>query len=145
MGRRSARRARDAHPARRMKSTTVVLDAGALIAIERGDPLARQYVLLAAKGAVAIATSSGVVAQVWRGGARQARLARLLRSDVLEELALDAFASRRIGALAATTGANDVVDGHIALIAADRQAVVVTNDPNDLVGWGLSRDRLVPC
>ena len=77
--------------------------------------------------------------------ARQAPLARLLRSDLLEELALDAFASRRIGALAATTGANDVVDGHIALIADDRRAVVVTSDPNDLVAWGMSRERLVTC
>ena len=128
-----------------MKVPTVVLDAGALIGVERGDPLARQYVLLAARGRLAIATSAAVVAQVWRGGARQARLARLLRSDVLEELALDAFASRRIGALAATTGASDVVDGHIALVAADRDAVVVTSDPDDLVAWGVSKKRLVVC
>ena len=77
--------------------------------------------------------------------ARQAPLARLLRSDLLEELALDAFASRRIGALAAATGATDVVDGHVALMAADRQAIVVTSDPNDLVAWGMSRERLVTC
>ena len=128
-----------------MKAPTVVLDAGALIGIERGDPLARQYVLLAAKGAIAIATSSGVMAQVWRGGARQARLGRLLRSDVLEELALDAFASRRIGTLAATMGAKDVVDGHVALIAADRAAIVVTSDPDDLAAWGVSPERLVAC
>jgi predicted nucleic acid-binding protein len=128
-----------------MRVPTVVLDAGALIGIERGDPLARQYVLLAAKGVLAIATSAAVVAQVWRGGARQARLARLLRSDLLEELALDQFASRRIGALAATTGANDVVDGHLALLAADRNATVVTSDPDDLVAWGVSKNRLVVC
>ena len=128
-----------------MKASTVVLDAGALIGIERGDSLARQYVLLAAKGAIAIATSSGVVAQVWRGGARQARLGRLLGSDVLEELALDAFASRRIGTLAATMRANDIVDGHVAVIAADREAIVVTSDPDDLAAWGVSRERLVAC
>ena len=93
----------------------------------------------------AIATSSGVVARVWRGGARQARLARLLRTDVLEELPLDDVSSRRIGALAATTGANDVVDGHIAVIAADRHAIVVTSDPGDLVSWGVNRERLVVC
>ena len=128
-----------------MKGPTLVLDAGALIELERGGPLVRHYVLLAARGAITLVTSAGVVAQVWRGGARQARLARLLRSDVLEEVPLDPFASRRIGTLAAATGASDVIDGHLALIASDRDASVVTSDPEDLVRWGVSRARVVAC
>jgi hypothetical protein len=55
----------------------MVLDAGALIAIERGAVPVRGYVLLADRGHVALTTSAAVVAQVWRGGNRQARLARL--------------------------------------------------------------------
>jgi predicted nucleic acid-binding protein len=128
-----------------MTRATVILDSGALIHVERGGPLVRQYVLLAARGVLDIVTSSAVVAQVWRGGARQARLARLLRSDLLEELPLDAFVSRRIGALAAATGQKDVVDGHVALIAGDRDATILTSDPDDLVAWGISTDRLVAC
>lgn len=123
----------------------VVLDAGALIAVERGTPLLRRYLLLADRGVVTIVTSSAVVAQVWRGGARQARLARLLRSDLVEEVWLDRETSRRIGALASATGGIDVVDGHVALIAAERDAVVVTSDPHDLVRWGLARQRIVRC
>ena len=56
------------------------LDAGALIALERGD---RRVVHLfdrvhAAGGSLDV--PAGVVAQVWRG-ARQARVARFLRAD----------------------------------------------------------------
>jgi predicted nucleic acid-binding protein len=125
--------------------TSVVFDAGALIACERGHPLPAQYLLLAARGALEVVTSAAVVAQVWRGGARQARLARLLRSELMEEVPLDSVASRRIGVLAGTNRVADVVDGHVALIAGDRDAVVVTSDPDDLLCWGVQEDRLVLC
>jgi predicted nucleic acid-binding protein len=125
---------------------TVVLDAGALIAIERGSIPVRGYVLLADRGHVTLATSAAVVAQVWRGGSRQARLARLLASDLLTELALDSEASRRIGVLAsAAPGARDVVDGHVAVIALDRDAVVLTSDPDDITRWGVPVANIVTC
>jgi hypothetical protein len=124
----------------------VVLDAGALIALERGDHLARAYVFLAEQGRVALTTSSAVVAQVWRGGARQARLARLMSSDLVAELPLDREVSRRIGILAAAVTARDVVDGHVAMIALEREdAVVVTSDPDDIARWGVDASRLVRC
>lgn len=123
----------------------VVLDAGALIALERGDQVVRAYVLLAERGLVSLSTTSAVIAQGWRGGARQARLARFLSSDLITEEPLAAAASRRIGVLAAATGASDVVDGHVALLAMERDAVVLTSDPDDLVGWGIAADRIVTC
>ena len=76
---------------------TVVLDAGAFIALERGSSPVRGFVLLADRGHLNLATSAAVVAQIWRGGNRQARLARLLASDIVTELPLDSEASRRIG------------------------------------------------
>jgi predicted nucleic acid-binding protein len=124
----------------------IVLDAGALIALERGSMAVRGYVLLADRGHAALATSSAVVAQIWRGGNRQARLARLLASDLVTELALDPDASRRIGALAAAApGARDVVDGHVAIIALDRGAVVLTSDPEDIARWGVPTKNIVRC
>jgi predicted nucleic acid-binding protein len=123
----------------------IVLDAGALIALERGDRGARAYVFLAAQGDAALTTSSAAVAQVWRGGARQARLSRLLASDLVREVALDKDASRRIGALAAAIGAADVVDGHVAILALERDAVVITSDPDDIAAWGVDRRNLVTC
>ena len=123
-----------------------MLDTGAFVALERGSTPVRGYVLLADRGHVELATSAAVVAQVWRGGNRQARLARLLASNLVTELALDAEASRRIGALAAAApGARDVVDGHVATIAIDRDAVVLTSDPEDIARWGVPAANIVPC
>jgi hypothetical protein len=118
------------------------MDAGALIAVESGADLARIYVALAARGEIELATSSAVVAQVWRGGARRARLARLLASEVLHEAPLDQEASRRIGAMAAVSRRADVVDGHVALLAGD-DGIVLTSDPNDIEGWGIPKARIV--
>ncbi|MCU1279076.1 MAG: twitching motility protein PilT [bacterium] len=123
----------------------IVLDAGALIALERGDREARAYVLLAEQGYATLTTSSAVVAQVWRGGARQVRLSRLLTSDLVTEIPLDAHESRRIGALAAAVGAWDVVDGHVAVIALERDAIVITSDPDDIARWGVDERRIVTC
>lgn len=123
----------------------VVLDAGALIAFERGDARVRNYVLLAAHGKLSLATSSAVVAQVWRDGTRQARLARLLGSRLVAEVPFGEQASRAVGLLAAATGATDVVDGHVAFLALTRNALVATGDPDDLRRWGLDEDRLIRC
>jgi predicted nucleic acid-binding protein len=123
----------------------VVFDAGALIALDRGLATVRGYVLLADRGKVSLSTSSAVVAQVWRGGGRQARLARFLGSDLVSEIPLDPEASRRIGVLAAAVGSRDVVDGHVAIIALDRDAVVLTSDPRDIARWGVPDKRIVRC
>lgn len=123
-----------------------MLDAGAFIALERGSSPVRGYVLLADRRHVALVTSAAVVAQVWRGGSRQARLARLLASDLVTELALDSEASRRIGLLAAAApGARDIVDGHVATIALDQDAIVLTSDPADIARWGVPMANIVPC
>jgi predicted nucleic acid-binding protein len=123
----------------------VVLHAGALIALDRGAPPVRAYVLLADKAGATLLTSAAVVAQVWRGGSRQARLARFLGSDLVTELALDPDTGRKIGVIAATVGSRDVVDGHVALIALERDAVVLTSDPDDIARWGVPSERIVRC
>ena len=63
----------------------------------------------------------------------------------MEEIGLDADASRRVGALASATSGVDVVDGHIALITEERDAIVLTSDPDDLAKWGIARERMVRC
>jgi predicted nucleic acid-binding protein len=123
----------------------VVLDAGALIALDRGLATVRGYVMLADRAKVALSTSSAAVAQVWRGGGRQARLARFLSSDLVTEVPLDPDAGRRIGVLAAAVGSRDIVDGHVAILALDRDAVVLTSDPDDIARWGVPDQKLVRC
>jgi predicted nucleic acid-binding protein len=123
----------------------VVLDAGALIALERGTASVRGYVLLADRGLVALSTSSAVIAQVFRGGPRQPRLARLLSTDLLIELALGPDAARRIGISAVSAASRDVVDGHVAMLALELNAIVLTSDPTDIARWGVPIDRIVRC
>ncbi|MGH3908450.1 MAG: hypothetical protein ACRDTE_30330 [Pseudonocardiaceae bacterium] len=56
---------------------TLILDAGALMAYEHGDRTVRAFLERASQTGVDVRTTSGAVAQVWRDGARQARLAML--------------------------------------------------------------------
>ena len=69
----------------------VVLDAGALIEFDRGAERMRALVRLARQRAVPLIVPAGALAQAWRDGRRQARLAALVgapdtRIDVLDEM-----------------------------------------------------------
>ncbi len=107
----------------------LVLDAGGLIAIDRRNQRARGLLVVSQHQGIAVRTSSAVVAQVWRDGARQANLARLL--GTLEIASLDPAAGRCVGELLAQTASADVVDAHLALLV-ERDDTVLTSDPGDL-------------
>ena len=109
--------------------TRYVLDAGALVAAERGDRRAFAILKAAHERTTPMATSAGVVAQVWYDGSRQARLATVLRR--CEVVDLTAGAARLVGPLLRATSTTDVVDAHVALLARPGDAVV-TSDPGDL-------------
>ena len=108
------------------------LDAGALIAIDRGQARVVHLLdrVIAVGGAVEIPTP--VIAQVWREGSRQARLARLLGASDVVLVDLDAEMARAVGVLCGAVGAADVVDGHVALHARRRDLAVLTSDPGDI-------------
>lgn len=109
------------------------LDAGALIAFERGG---RQVVALVARALERgdrLSVPAGVVAQVWRDGARQARLARLLGSPAVELVDLDDPAARAVGQLLGVSATRDVVDASVVWCARQRRHVVATSDPDDLL------------
>lgn len=117
----------------------IVLDAGALLAVEAGK-LTRVLVQAFAL-ALPIRTSGAAVARAWRGGPRSARLAQLLKRDVIV-VALDAFEGRRVGELIAhlrlPRGKRaDVVDAHVALLARETASLVYTSDPDDLALYGV--------
>jgi hypothetical protein len=71
-----------------------------------------------------------VVAQSWRGSARQVQLARLLAGCDVE--ALDDGQARSVGALAARAGMTDIVDACVVEGAVRRRDLVVSSDPGDL-------------
>jgi hypothetical protein len=108
---------------------SVILDAGALVAIERRDRRFLANLLEAQRRKVPIRTSSAALAQVWRGGARQAGLARQL--PAIDQRALDSDAGRQVGALLGAARTSDVVDGHVAFLCNPGD-VVFTSDPNDI-------------
>ena len=109
---------------------SVVLDAGALVAVERGD---RDTIALIKQDLVAgrvPLTHGGIVGQVWRGGSgRQANLARLL--PALDIAGLDATLGRRAGILLGRTRMADVIDAALVLLAEDGD-FLLTSDPHDL-------------
>src|SRR5207249_5652294 len=58
---------------------SLILDSGALIALERGHRRMLALIKLELQAGRSLITHGGVIGQVWRGGAgRQANLARLL-------------------------------------------------------------------
>ena len=90
----------------------LVLDAGAFVAVERGD---RDVVALVKRerlaGRVPV-TNGGVVAQVWRGGSgRQVPVARLLAG--VEIVPIDNSLGRRAGMLLGRTGGADAIDAAV--------------------------------
>jgi predicted nucleic acid-binding protein len=114
------------------RARSVVLDAGALVAFERNDRRLRRLIELAAEHGGSLHVPAGVVGQVWRGGSRQARLARLLNSELVNVRDLDLDEARAAGALCGLAGTADVIDASVALLARRHRAAVVTSDPDDL-------------
>jgi hypothetical protein len=111
----------------------LTFDSGALIAFERAD---RKVVALVARTlhhGELIGIPAGVVAQSWRDGRRQARLARLLASRTVEIEPLDDREARASGQLCGARGTNDVVDASVVLSARRRGGRVVTSDAEDLL------------
>jgi hypothetical protein len=107
----------------------LVLDAGAFIAFERGDRMIAALLKRELLGRRLPRTHGGVVGQIWRAGARQARVARLFRAIEIVDLGLEL--GRRAGLLLGRTRQADVVDSALVLLASDGDWIV-TSDPDDL-------------
>ncbi|HBX78367.1 MAG TPA: twitching motility protein PilT [Acidimicrobiaceae bacterium] len=108
---------------------TTILDAGALIAIDRND----RSMWVRLKGLHSAGerpvTHGGVVGQVWRGGSRQARLATALSG--MDVRPLDESLGRKAGELMALAGMSDVVDAALVALANDGDEII-TLDREDL-------------
>lgn len=107
----------------------LVLDTGALIAVDRGDRRLGAVLHEAARHSVDAITTSACVAEAWRDPARQARLARALVGII--ERPLDPPAARQCGALLARSRTSQVADAAVALLAQDGD-VVLTVDAEDI-------------
>ena len=113
----------------------LVLDAGALIAVDRGDREVWSRLRAAFAGGHQVYVPAGVIGQAWRNPSRQAQLSRMLKR--CEEVVLDGSAARAAGRLCGETGTADVIDASVALSVADASdacsdVVLLTSDTRDL-------------
>jgi hypothetical protein len=107
----------------------IVLDAGALIALERSDSTLWGVLKRAAARKRTVLVPSAALAQAWRGYPGQAMLSRALAQCAIAPF--DPLATQ-IGELCGKAGTSDVCDAHVALIAARRADELWTSDPEDL-------------
>jgi hypothetical protein len=125
---------------------SVVFDSGALIALERNDRSMWAALKLATTRNIDVIVPSAALAQVWRGTARQARLATALEFCVIASF--DAVA-RAVGELCGRAGTKDIVDAQVAIVSATRGDVLYTSDPSDLkrllVAYGGALPAIVRC
>lgn len=117
---------------RTRKPAGLVLDTGALIALERGDKRMLALLHRALAQGRAFRVPSGVVGQAWRNGRVQVTLARFLRSEEVEIVPLDDQLARSCGELCGAAGASDVIDASVVIVARERQDLIVTSDPDDM-------------
>jgi hypothetical protein len=112
----------------------LVLDAGALIALDRNDRASWALLRVAADDGDLIEVPAGAIAQAWRNGARQALLVRALRH--CDEVPLDGALARACGLLCGESRTSDIVDASVAIVAAGRarhdSVTVVTSDKKDI-------------
>jgi hypothetical protein len=108
---------------------TIVLDSGALIALERNDRAMWVRLKTALRAGTVPVSHGGVIGQVWRGGSRQALLAKALTS--IDVRPLDDALGRAAGVLLSKAKRNDVVDAALVLLCADDDRIL-TSDPDDM-------------
>jgi hypothetical protein len=110
--------------------SAMVLDAGAFVAVDRGDRAMVARLRVAERSGIELRSNGVVVVQVWRDPTgRQALLARLLRS--VDVKAVDQHLGREAGVLLGRADASDAVDATVVAVAfpGDR---IVTSDPADV-------------
>ena len=105
------------------------LDAGVLIALERGDPTIVAFMQRARLAGRVVVIPAPVLAQSWRGS-RSARIAALLAFAIVEPMSEEI--AKGIGELLTRSRTSDVVDAMVVLTAASRGDQIVTGDVSDL-------------
>lgn len=110
--------------------SALILDAGALIAIDRDDRSVAAQLRVASRNGLELRTNAMVVAQVWRGTrGRQAKLAQLLHA--VDVRSIDQGAGSDAGELVGKAGTSDTIDATVLLLATHGDRIL-TSDPKDL-------------
>lgn len=111
-------------------SGDVILDAGALIAFERGDERLRFFLRGSLALGARIIIPATALAQAWRGGPKSAPVAHLIEAGVIDPL--DEEGAKEVGVRLGRRGRSDVADAQVVCCAARHRAAIVTADPDDI-------------
>lgn len=110
--------------------SALILDAGALIAIDRDVRVVAAQLRVASRHGLELRTNAMVVSQVWRDTrGRQPKLALFLHA--VDVRAIDQGAGRDAGELVGRAGTSDTIDATVILLA-NRGDRILTSDPSDL-------------
>lgn len=110
----------------------LILDAGALIALARGDTRARSLLEIALDEGSELLVPTPVLAQVHRAGHDHAHMDRVLGS-IDEYLPTTVKVARQAGELLGRAGHSDAIDGIVAAEALNgAPAAIMTSDLTDI-------------
>jgi hypothetical protein len=107
----------------------LILDAAALIGFERENRMVAAIIEEAHELGGRTVIPASVLGQVWRGGPRAARLAKLVAGSDVD--ALEEGRAKEIGERLGVRDGSDVVNAHVVCCAVGRRAAIVTSDPED--------------
>jgi predicted nucleic acid-binding protein len=108
----------------------LTLDAGALIAYERGDERIREILAVAYARGLVPTIPAIALAEIWRGDAKDARVARLLKACSIETV--DERVAREAGRLRRATSGSGTIDACIAVGVNKRRDAIATSDAEDM-------------
>ncbi len=114
---------------------TLVLDAGALIQVDRGNQEVLSALKVAFDRGEVVDVPTGVIGQAWRNPDRQVLLSRTLKR--CNEVDLDGATARAGGQLCGRATTSDVIDASVALAVAYAQrsgeeVTLLTSDSDEL-------------
>jgi predicted nucleic acid-binding protein len=108
----------------------LTLDASALIAYERGEAHVREILAVAYARGLVPTIPAIALAEVWRGDAKDARVARLLKACSIE--AVDERLAREAGRLRRSIIGAGTIDACIAAGVNKRGDAIATSDADDM-------------
>jgi predicted nucleic acid-binding protein len=108
----------------------LTLDAGALIAYERGDQRIREILTVGYARGLVPTVPAIALAEVWRGDAKDARVARLLKACSVEMV--DEGLARMVGSMRRVIPGAHTIDACIAAGVRRRGDAIATSDPSDM-------------
>lgn len=108
----------------------LTLDAGALIAYERGQAKIREILTVGYARGLVPTVPAVALAEVWRGDGKDARIAHLLKACTIE--VVDERIARAAGGLRRKVEGAGTIDACIAIGVRLRGDAIATSDPVDM-------------